>query len=843
MAGPTTVGAPWGAGDSADHATFAIPARTIGAANNLILAFGEVRSASGTNFTSLVPTDGTNTYTKLYGVAPSTNSYSSCYWTLAAGTGPYTITWTPSANGTVASQCREVTGNDTTNPIDMSNFSDGVSTSGTPVTAASLTTTYANDLAVGAIHCLGSNTSSPLSAQTFSAGSGQVNDTPVNATNAHNCLVGLSEITLSTSGALTFRATIGANVAYACSLVTVNGPRGVTPPSTLKNPSLGMIQRGPTAPPASQAGILHGSIIECHWGAQSSQGDSLANAAQPDSGYPNVRTVTDAHVTSGSKTFTSATASFNSLDVGSILAGTGIPSGNVIAVVNSSTSVTMAPSNATASGTSVSVTISGWGQTIAPAFINTINNALSNVRTYNGKASNVRVVTDGTLTNGNLALGSATANFTAADVGKYVFGPGIAFGSYLAQYVSPTSILMQNYATATGSSLTVTIGQPQTLRLRIETGIHSPNWAYALGGGGVSVTGGGGVGADTGTVPRWWTQPVQNAYANLIIGLANTVIGSGANTSTVDLCPEIRECLVGLCMLFFGECFIRFPTDGTPTNSSNFLAAGLTSQLDFNSMESTIAIHAAAFQNTITMADVNPYQNLVGETPAPPASLKGLNFTQGIMDYMIANTHGASFTNASFDSSTTDNQNLYVGTGSKNGSLNNFSGMMTYGPLGSSNFVDPVRNNQAAISFQTYPNAGPPGSGQQYGDLPTLLTRGAALGATSLEIPAAQQLPTGFTQATYQPYDAAIEGNRPLTPSYWPWDASGGGSTIAFFIRDQATSSERAILSLLGLQQFFVVDQSTSTEMVLMLSAFQQPYTVSKTVLMGTQQITPFKPL
>lgn len=832
MAAPTTVGAPWGAGDSADHSSFAIPARTIGAANNLILAFGEVRSASGTNFTSLVPTDGTNTYAKLYGVAPSTNSYSSCYWTLAAGTGPYTITWTPSANGTVASQCREITGTDTTNPIDTSAFTDAISVSGTPITPTALTTTYAGDLAVGAIHTLGSTTSSPLSAQTFSSGSGQVNDTPVEATNAHNCLVGLSEITLGAAGALTFGATIGANVAYACGLVTVNGPRGVTPPTSLKNPSMGFMQRGSTPPPSSQAGFLHGDIVECHWGAQSSQGDSLANAAQPDSGYPNVRTVTDA-VLNGTKTVTSASASFNSLDIGSILVGTGIPSGNVIAVINSPTSVTMAPSVATRSATAVSVTISGWGQTIAPAFLNQINSQLGLVRNYNSNIANVRTVTDASVAAGSVTLTSESANFTSADVGKYIVAPGIfPFGSYILSVPAADRANLSNVTNLYGGgmSLTVQIGQSQTLRLRVETGIHSPNWVFALGGGSLTVAlGGADAAGKTGAVPQWWKQPVMNAYANFITGLANATVGSGTNTSTVDLCPEIRECLVGLAMLFFGECFIRFPTAvvGSGTNSTVLLGAGLTSQLDFNSMESQIAIHGSAFQNTLTGVDVNPYQNLVGESPAPPASLKGRVFQLGIMDYTIANTHGCFFTNADMNDQSTNNSQLYLD-------------MKNYGPLGTG---DPTRNNQAALSFQTYPNIGPSGTNNQYGTLTTLLNRAASFGATSIEIPSSSNLPSPFTQATYQPYDAALQANRPPTPSYWPWDATGGGSMIAFFVNDQSTSSEKALILLLGLQVFSVMDQSTSTEMVLMQSAFSVPYNVSKTVLMGTQQITPFKPL
>jgi hypothetical protein len=562
--------------------------------------------------------------------------------------------------------------------------------------------------------------------------------------------VGLSEINLATAGALTFTGTLGANAAYACGLVTVTGTRGVTPPTSLKNPSLGMIQRGATAPASSSAAFVHGSIIECHWGAQSSQGDSLNNAAQPDVGMP-----------------------------------TG-----------------------------------GWGQTIAPAFVNTMNNQLKAVRQYNANTANVRTITGAVITSSNLL---ASASLTSADIGKYVSGPGLLIGTYITVYAGGISYELSQNPSAQGSGLTIQVGQPQTLRLRVETGIHSPNWAYALGGGALTVHSGS---SGVGQVPQWWKTPVLNAYANLISGLANCVLTPGVGASTtVDLCPEIRECLVGLSMLFFGECFIRFPTSGSPTNSAVLLGAGLTSQIDYTSMTSALAIHGAAFLNTLTMADVNQYQNLVGESPAPPANRKGMAFAQGIMDYMNTNLAGWSITNASFDSSS-GNSPLYTI-------------MANYGPKGTG---DPTRNNNAAISFQTYPNSGTAGANQQYGSLPGLLARAVTYGASSIEIPGSTQLPSGFTQGTYQPLDAAIEADQPVSPTYWPWTSSSTGTTILLAVHDQSTSSERVMLTIIGPQEMFVMDQSTSTEVITLLAIFGVPYVVSKTILAGTAQPTPFKP-
>lgn len=802
-----------------------MPSRSIATAGNLIVAFGFVRSAAATNFTSLVPSDGTNSYTLVPGTgnATSTATFAAVYWAKAVGTGPYVITWTPSANGTVSGQCFEVTGQDSTTPIDNAGQTHGTAVSGTPVSPTSVIFSQSGDLAIGAAHWSGTNATTPLSTQNFNPGLATTNYTPVSATNAHNNSVGLSVGTAGPAGTQQFSFTLGGNVTYACSLVMINGPLAPPPPSTLKNPSIGMIQRGPTAPPASQTAFVHGSIIECHWGAQPSQGDSLTIAAQPDSSQPNVRTVTDAHYSSGSRTLTSATANFTNLDIGALITGPGIPAGEVIAVINSSTSVTMANANTTAPGSGVSVTISGWGQTISPTFINTVNQQLKAVRQYNNNASNVRSASDCSFSASTTIFSTAIANFSLGDIGKYVTGTGLVPGTKISNVTDfqHATIDTPVYASSSG---TVQIGQPQTLRLRIECGIHSPTWAFTLGGGDVAVASG----SSTGTVPQWWQSPVIAAYANLVAGLASMQLWTGTGpgpTTTCDLTPEIRECLVGLAMLFFGECFIRFPGDGTPTNSVQLLGAGLTSLKDFNTMTQVLSIHGNAFQNTITMADVNPYQNLIGESPAPPASLKGLAFTQGIMDYAITNLNGVSFTNASFDSSTTGNGPLYTV-------------MKNYGPKGTG---DPVRNNTAAISFQTYPNPGPPGSGQQYGDLPTLLARAVTYGATSVEIPASAKLPTGFTVGTYGPLDQNIEKDQPNTPANWPWQTTTG-TQIQMFVNDQATSSERAILNLLGLQQLRVVDQSLSTEVVVVFSQFLAPYHVSKTGVFGSQQSAAFKP-
>lgn len=70
-----------------------------------------------------------------------------------------------------------------------------------------------------------------------------------------------------------------------------------------------------------------------------------------------------------------------------------------------------------------------------------------------------RVVTDGVLNTTTLVT-SATAAFTAADVGKSISGTGIPVGAYIASVTSATNIVLSAAATATASGVTVTIGLP-----------------------------------------------------------------------------------------------------------------------------------------------------------------------------------------------------------------------------------------------------------------------------------------------------------------------------------------------------------------------------------------------
>jgi hypothetical protein len=143
------------------------------------------------------------------------------------------------------------------------------------------------------------------------------------------------------------------------------------------------------------------------------------NKATVDYGTRMTRTVTDGVTVTGSPTLTSATAAFTTADVGNPITGTNIPASTTISGYTSATSVTLSK-NATASGSPVTFKIYGDGN---------------------------RTVTDAVTTNGSATITSATAYFTAADVGRPVVGTTLTAGTTIASVQSTTSATLSAAAT------------------------------------------------------------------------------------------------------------------------------------------------------------------------------------------------------------------------------------------------------------------------------------------------------------------------------------------------------------------------------------------------------------
>ena len=217
------------------------------------------------------------------------------------------------------------------------------------------------------------------------------------------------------------------------------------------------------------------------------------------------------------------------------------------------------------------------------------------------------------------------------------------------------------------------------LRLRITAGFNTPAWALNLGGPAVHLCSTSGT---CGLVPRWWTAPVQAAYAAFTARLA----------AHVNSMPEIREVTVGLTMVRFGEVMVRFPT--AAGNAAAYAAAGYTEALDIAAMKAEIN-DGGAF-SAVTQIDVADYQT--------PSSGPSIAVSKAIMDYAVATLPHVQFANASITQN--PGQNAAI-----------FALMQTYGPRG---------NGTATITFQTFPTLS---------SVTLTIQRAIAYGACSIEMP------------------------------------------------------------------------------------------------------------
>lgn len=267
------------------------------------------------------------------------------------------------------------------------------------------------------------------------------------------------------------------------------------------------------------------------------------------------------------------------------------------------------------------------------------------------------------------------------------------------------------------------------LRLRITAGFNTPSWALNLGGAAVRLCSQSGT---CGLVPRWWTAPVQSAYAAFTARLA----------TYVNSIPEIREVTVGLTMVRWGEVMVRFPT--VAGNAAAYAAAGYTEALDIAAMKSEID-DGRAF-NAVTQVDVADYQT--------PSSGQDINVSKEIMDYAVATLPHVQFANASITQS--PGQNAAI-----------FSLMQTYGPRGS---------KAASITFQTYPTLS---------SVTQTLARAVSYGACSVEMPQ-----NGVTPSIAATYDSQLRANCaaegtpvPTTPAAGTSVASPGIALTAAHIR------------------------------------------------------------
>jgi hypothetical protein len=143
------------------------------------------------------------------------------------------------------------------------------------------------------------------------------------------------------------------------------------------------------------------------------------NKALVDYGTRMTRTVTDGLTVNLSPTLTSATAAFTTADVGNPVTGTNIQAGTTISGYTNATTVTLSK-NANGSGSPVTFKIYGDGN---------------------------RSLMDAVTTHNSATITSATAYFTAADVGRPVCGTTLTAGTTIISVQSATSATLSAAAT------------------------------------------------------------------------------------------------------------------------------------------------------------------------------------------------------------------------------------------------------------------------------------------------------------------------------------------------------------------------------------------------------------
>jgi len=77
-----------------------------------------------------------------------------------------------------------------------------------------------------------------------------------------------------------------------------------------------------------------------------------------------------------------------------------------------------------------------------------------------------RIVTDG-VTNTTTTFTSATAQFSAADVGRTLSATGVPAGATISSVTNPTTVVLSAAATATATGLTTTIGTAATVYVSV----------------------------------------------------------------------------------------------------------------------------------------------------------------------------------------------------------------------------------------------------------------------------------------------------------------------------------------------------------------------------------------
>lgn len=161
----------------------------------------------------------------------------------------------------------------------------------------------------------------------------------------------------------------------------------------------------------------------------------------------------------------------------------------------------------------------------------------------------------------------------------------------------------------------------ERVKLRVLTGVQSPDWAKRLGGPPVHVTNP--ANGQYGTVPRFWTRRFGAAYAELQRRLAGRY----------DDSRVVAEVAISRCTLFYAEPFLRHAWLGA--NRSALVRAGYTPRADKACHRQEIDAHRV-WSRTRSGLALNPAQ-LVGSSGRIVVDDR---FTARMMAYCRNRLHG-----------------------------------------------------------------------------------------------------------------------------------------------------------------------------------------------------------
>lgn len=138
------------------------------------------------------------------------------------------------------------------------------------------------------------------------------------------------------------------------------------------------------------------------------------------------------------------------------------------------------------------------------------------------------------------------------------------------------------------------------VKLRLLAGQNSPGWAKSMTGT-MNICNARGTADRCGTVPHFWEQKYETAYANYIRLLSQKY----------DSAPEIREVDMNGCMTIFGEQLLREPTPAA--NIIEYKNAGYTEAANEQCYDSTLKDFASSWPTTRVSMAFNPYQKWTGD--------------------------------------------------------------------------------------------------------------------------------------------------------------------------------------------------------------------------------------